>query len=386
MARIVLGSYMVRYPLGGMMSWVLQWLVGFDRLGHEIYFVEKAGYPDACYDPVRDVMTDDCAYGMGVVEDLLARFGLDDRVSFVDHDGRYHGLSRDRVEAILASADVFIDMGTHGSWLSEAQLSGTRVLVDGEPGFTQMKMANGTWGSSAVDAYDHFFTTGQNIGTGASSAPSAGKSWRHVFHPVVTEIFDGLVPTASEAAPTSAQAFNTVMNWQSYEPIVFEGETFGHKDVEFERFMNLPDLVPVDLEVAVSGSDVPRQRLAQAGWRVRDAHEVTISFDTFRDYIEASAGEFSVCKSGYVRTNGGWFSDRSAAYLAAGRPVVMQETGFSAHLPTGLGLFAVTTIDEAAAALAEIRRDHRRHSLEASRIARDFLDSSRVLARFLDEL
>src|SRR5262245_56824427 len=141
MARIVLGSYMVRYPLGGNLSWALQCLVGLQRLGHDVYFVEKSGYSHSCFDPVRDIMSDDCSYGVAVVGDLLARFGLGGRWCYVDASSRYHGLGRAEVEDILRATDLFIDMGTHGSWLDEAATAKLRVLVEGEPGFTQMKMA-----------------------------------------------------------------------------------------------------------------------------------------------------------------------------------------------------------------------------------------------------
>src|SRR6266702_3993325 len=139
MARIVVGSYMVRYPLGGMISYVLQYLRGFQRLGHEVYFVEKAGYSDACYDPVRNVMSDDCTYGARTVNAVLERFGLEERWCFVDAHEQYFGLSRGQIEGVFKTADVFLDMGTHGAWLGEAT-HGVRVLLDGEPGFTQMKM------------------------------------------------------------------------------------------------------------------------------------------------------------------------------------------------------------------------------------------------------
>ncbi len=176
------------------------------------------------------------------------------------------------------------------------------------------------------------------------------------------------------------------MNWQSYEPIEYRGETYGHKDIEFEHFIGLPSSTAATLEAAVSGHDVPRDRLVNAGWKLRDAHDVTSSFDVFRDYIGESAGEFSVCKSGYVRTGTGWFSDRSAAYLAAGRPVVLQETGFSAHLPCGEGLFAVRDMDEAADALDEVIGDYYRHAKGALTVARESLDARVVPGRFLDEL
>lgn len=378
MARIVLGSYMVRYPLGGMMSWVLQYLAGFHHLGHDVYFVEKAGYENACFDPVRGVMTDDCRYGTQVVSELLARIGLEDRWCFVDAAGEYYGVARPRIEEIFRSADVFIDMGTHGSWLDEAASSRLRVLIDGEPAFTQLKMEKKRAAGAVLQAYDHYYTTGQNVGTDASTAATAGIAWKHVFHPVAAELFDA-------AAPPLGAAYTTVMNWQSYEPVEHAGVRLAHKDAEFEKFLSLPLQVRVPLELAVSGR-IPTDRLAKAGWRVQSAHDVTHSYDRFVDYITASRGEFSVCKSGYVVTNSGWFSDRSAAYLACGRPVVMQETGFSAHLPCGEGLFAVRTVDEAVAAIEAIESDYQRHASAAREIAVEHLGADRVLGRFLAEL
>ncbi len=384
MARVVLGSYMVRYPLGGMMSWVLQYLVGFQRLGHDIYFVEKSGYANSCYDPSRNVMSDDCSYGTATLHALLSRFGLEDNWCYVDSADSYYGMPRERIRAAFDSADVFVDMGTHGAWAEEARASRLRVLIDGEPGFTQMKMAKRLATGHELPAYDYYYTTGRSIGTSESTAPTAGKKWRHIFHPVVPGLFN---QNESEGvSKTDGAPFTTVMNWQSYEPFEFESRVYGHKDAEFAKFRDLPLAASVPLEVAVSGLKVPVDELTASGWRVRDAHEVTISFDSFRDYIRASMGEFSVCKNAYVATRSGWFSDRSAAYLAAGRPVVMQDTGFGTHLPCGRGLFAVRTVSEAAEALGEIAGDYDRHSAGATEIAREYLDAGKVLGRFLDDL
>jgi hypothetical protein len=379
MARIILGSYMVRYPLGGMMSWVLQYLVGFQRLGHDIYFVEKAGYPDSCYDPARNVMSDDCSCGTAAVHALLDRFGLGEKWCFVDAAGRYHGLTRKIIEAAFRGADLFIDMGTHGSWEAEALGARQRVLIDGEPGFTQMKMMLRLSAGERLPAYDHYFTTGRNLGSPNCSAPTAGRRWKPIFHPVVMDLFH------SQAAPQQAP-FTTVMNWQSHQPVQFEGRLFGQKDLEFPKFADLPTRTRVPLELAVSGKNVPSQQLREAGWRLQDAHEVTATFDTFEQYVHESRGEFSVCKNVFVETGTGWFSDRSAVYLACGRPVVMQDTGFSAHLPCGEGLFAVKTAAEAADAIAAIQGDYERHSRAARAIACECLDAGKVFRKFLDEL
>ena len=376
MARIVFGSYFVRYPLGGMMSHVMQYLVGFRNLGHHVVFVERAEYPDACFDPVRNLMANDCSYGVGVASSLLERFGLQDRWCFVDYEGRYYGLDRDRVERAFSQAEVFIDMGTHGAWNEEARAAGLRVLVDGEPGLNQIKMETGQLDPDR--AYDIYFTNGRNVGTSSSSVPTAGRTWHHIFHPVVAGLFD----TAGQAPDDGP--FTTVMNWQSHEPIEYRDRSYGQKDIEFEAFIDLPGMVAAPLEVAVAGKEAPRERLRAAGWAVKDGQQATISFEAFVHYIAKSKGEFSVAKNVFVGMNTGWFSDRSAAYLAAGRPVVMQDTGFADHLPTGRGLFAVRTPDQAADAIDEICANPLKHEHAARRISAQYLDAGVVLPRMLE--
>jgi hypothetical protein len=378
-ARIVLGSYMVRYPLGGMLSWVLQYLLGFKQLGHDVYFVEKAGYADACFDPSTKTQGDDCTYGIQVVQTLLARFDLQHHWCFVDAAGRFHGLAREQIEAVLKSMDLFVDMGTHGAWLEEAADAQLCVLIDGEPGFTQMKMEQKLAAGESLPAYDAYYTNGLNVGTESSTAPTAGLHWHHVVNPVATDVF-----TRHDANVAIDAPFTTVMNWQSHSPLTFKGTTYGQKDVEFAKFLGLPRLTDQVLEVALAGQ-APIANLRGAGWRIRNSHEVTATFDAYAAYIAASRGEFSVCKNVFVATNSGWFSDRSAAYLASGRPVVMQDTGFGAHLPCGRGLFAVRQVEEAAAAIDEISGNFDRHVDWAREIAVEHLDARRVLRKLLSD-
>ena len=374
--RIIVGSYMVRFPLGGYLSWVLQWLVGFRRLGHDVYFVEKSGWPNSCYDPSSDVMTNDCSYGIETVRSLLANFGLDKKWCFVDSVNRYYGLSRSRVQGIFKSADLFVDMGTHGAWLTEAEETGIRILIDPDPGYTQMRALAE---NEDLGDYDHYYSVGRNVGTNLCNVPSLGKHWRHIFDPVVVDLFP------RQQIPDNAP-FSTVMAWQSYKPVKYNGTTYGLKDVEFVKFIDLPTRIKTPLEIAVGGHNVPTEFLEGAGWRLANPLKVTASFDTFRQFIAASMGEFSVCKNFYVATNSGFFGSRSAFYLASGRPVVLQETGFSKHLPCGHGLFAVQTIDEAVAAIEEIQGDYEHHSKCARDIALEYLDTSRVLPRLLGEI
>jgi hypothetical protein len=379
MARIVLSSCMFRYPMGGMMSWLLQYLVGFARLGHEVWYVEKAARSDDWFDPTRDAMTDDCGYGARVVGGLLARHGYGERWHLVDLAGRRFGASRERVDAAFASADLFVDMGGDSSWLGEAARCGLRVFVDCEPGFTQMRMASRLEAGERLPDYDAWLTPGRNVGTERSSVPTAGKAWRAIPDPVVPDLFP-VTPVAPDAP------FTTVMSWQSMRPRVWQGRTYGNKDVEFERFERLPRMTRVPLELAVSGRDVPWQRLADAGWHTLDANRISGSFESYAAYIRRARGEFTVAKHCFVATNCGWFGDRAAVFLASGRPVVMQDTGWSEHLPCGEGLFAVRTAEEAAAALEEVERDWPRHARRAREIAEEHLDAERALRGLLARL
>jgi hypothetical protein len=176
------------------------------------------------------------------------------------------------------------------------------------------------------------------------------------------------------------------MNWQSHKRVQFEGRSYGQKDLEFDKFIDVPHRSRVPMEVAVNGTSVPRERLAAHGWTVASGFKATASYQSFLNYILCSTGEFSVCKNIYVALRTGWFSDRSAAYLAAGRPVILQDTGFSEHLPCGKGLMAVQSADEAAEAIREVESDWETHSRSARRIAEEHLDAGVILSRFLKDL
>jgi hypothetical protein len=379
MARIVIGANMVKYPVGGMHQWFLAWLVGFKNLGHDVYVVEKSpDWPNSCYDLKRRMMTDDCSYGVKIVSNLLRRFGLKDKLCFVDATGRYHGLNRKSIESVFKSADIFVDL-EWDEWRTEADMAGLRIHVDGEPGWAQMLLEQMRNAGEGLPPYDYYYTDGLNIGTERSTAPTAGIKYRHIYPPVLVSHYP-YTPVVNSAP------FTTVMNWKSNQYVEYNGTTYGQKDVELLKFVDLPRHTSAPLELAISGKKVPREYLLDHGWRLRNADDVTLTIDTYRKYIQASKGEFSVAKNVFVATNCGWFGDRPGYYMASGRPVVLQDTGFSEHLPCGRGLFAFHTLDEAVAAINEINGNYKNHSKWAHDLAVEYLDSNKILKKFLYEL
>lgn len=380
MAEIVLGSYLFRYPLGGMASWVLQYLEGFARLGHRVTFVEAADHHGACFDPARGVMGDDPAPGIALIRPHLERIGLGHRWCMVDVHGTHHGMSARALDGAFARADAFLDMGTHGAFAERSATAGMRVLLDGEPGFTQVRLERARREGTPVEAWDRHVTNGANIGQPGCDVPTAGRRWLHAWHPVVTERF------APGPAPAGAP-FTTLMNWRSHREVELDGAVYGQKDRSFAAFADLPARTDVPLELAVAGLDEGAAAdLAAWGWRLRPGHDASRTVEDFEAHVGGSAGEIAICKHAFVVHRTGWFSDRSAAYLAMGRPVVFQDTGLADHLPVGEGLLLADDAEQAADALARITAEPERHARAARRLAEAELDAAVVLPRLLRSL
>jgi hypothetical protein len=372
----IVAGYLVGNPVGGHVMSILHWLAGLRSLGYDVVFVEHHGWPDACWNPITKELSDDGSYGMAELSAHAKRLGLRGWC-FVDAGGAYHGLPADEMVALCRSASVLLGLWTV-TWLDEFAECRRRIFIDTDPGFTQFGMSPDVRASlafaSPMDFHEHY-TYGSRIGQPDCPIPTHGIDWKPLRPPVHLE----LLPVRFTP---DAPCFTTVMSWSPRKPLVYEGVEYGQKDVEFWRIAALPSRVGCCLEIALGGK-APYDAITAAGWRIADAAAVTSTPRTYRDYIAQSRGEFSVAVNLEVKTRSGWFSDRTAAYLASGKPVVVQDTGFSEDLPTGEGLFAFRTIDDAAAALEEIQRDYQRHCLAARRIAEEHLDARVVLARVL---
>lgn len=343
--KIVCSGYLVRYPLGGQSWHHLQYLLGFKQLGHDVTFFEDYGWADSCYDPARNIMTSDQSYGIAYLQNLLRPHGLENSWCYLAEDGKIYGMARARLAQICRDADIYFNL-SNINWIPELEECRRRALVDTDPVFTQIG-AHGLGGP--FSRYDVLFTYGENVHRSGCGMPTAGKHWVPTRQPVVLDLWP-LTP-GDRSAP-----FTTVMNWSSIGDQRHDGRSYGQKERQFEPFFALPREAEAPMEVAVKLPGPIRARLMDGGWRIADPVAITRDARLYQEYLRKSKAEFSVAKHGYVATRCGWFSDRSAAYLASGRPVVIEDTGFSDWLKTGDGVMAFNAPDEAKAGIDEIDR------------------------------
>ena len=376
--RIIVSGLIAQYPVGGMAWHYIQYALGLARLGHDVYYLEDTRqWP---YNPVERRLGKDCSYNVDYLARGMARFGLADKWAYCfDWQSQWFGLSDVERMAVIDSADLLINISGTLARPEAYQKVRRLVYVDTDPVFTQIKLARGQADfRNAVDAHDAHFSFGETL---PGAAPLTGHQWRPTRQPIVLSEWQ---PRASHR-----DAFTTVMNWTSYKPITYCGQSYGQKDIEFERFLDLPSWVgPTVLELAVGPGKTrrtPRELLAHKGWHLADPNKVCPDIEGYRGYIESSKAEWSVAKNGYVVGQAGWFSERSACYLAAGKPIVVQDTGFAAVLPVGEGILTFRTVEEAASAIREVEENYARHAKAASGIAEEYFDSDKVLRRLIDD-
>ncbi len=369
--KILVAGIIARYPFGGVTWCSLMYLQGLRALGHDVFYVEDTG--ECIYDPEQNTRSEDPSYGTRYINDALAPFGLGDRWSFVNYDGSYHGASQQTVRAFCEDADLFINLsGGSWFWRDEYARIPRRVFIDSDPVFTQLAIAKAEgWYVDFFRTFTHLFTFGANIGTAACDVPTGDFTWLKTWQPIVMDQW-----TTVDANPEGP--FTTVMTWR----IESFADVDGNKDREFVKVIDLPSRTNHRFELAVNG---PQQLLRQHGWPTVDAMGVSRSLWDYRQFIQRSKGEFGVAKHAYVSHRSGWFSDRTECYLASGRPALVQDTGWSTHVPSGSGLLAFSTIDEAIAGLDVIATDYLRHVRDAREIAHQHFDASRVLRRLLEE-
>ena len=376
---MVLGA-MTRYPVAGIVWLTMQYVLGFRQLGYDCYYVESHGGTPR---PFVSGDGDDGAVGAAAFLDgLMRQFDLSDRWAFhaLHGDGRCYGLSEEALRQLYSSAALIVNL--HGATvpLPEHAATGRLVYVGTDPVLLEVQLHDGSREAfDLLDAHAAFFTWAGNYGRSDYRLPLCE---RYPFQPTRQPLLLDLWNHTE--APQ--RGFTTIAGWkQLWREIAFQGEVYHwSKHYEFEKFLTLPSMSGESFELALTSYDAgDRARLEAHGWNVVDAEPLSTDLDDYRHYIRRSRAEFTVAKDQNVRLRTGWFSDRSAAYLAAGRPVVTQDTGFGSVLPEGEGLFAFTTLDQAAAAVEAIASDYDRHSSAARTIAAEHFDHAVVLPPLL---
>jgi hypothetical protein len=378
---VLIGGSLAQRPGHGGHTWVfLQYLLGFRRLGWDVLFLDRME-PDMCVDESGRPTSLAASWNLAYTKHVMDGFGLGDRWALLFDRGReVVGRSRPQLLEQARGADLMINV--MGFVDDEELLDAVplKAFLDIDPGFGQMWQALGL--AQPFQGHDRYLTVGGRIGREDCEIPTCGIDW--------TPVLPCVELSEWPAVDTRGSAFTSVSSWRGpFGPIEYGGRTYGLRVHEFRRFFELPRAAPSTFEVALDiddADDADLNSLREHGWQLVDPRDVAMDPWRYRDYLQRSAAELMIAKNMYVATHSGWFSDRSACYLASGRPVLAQATGFEELLPTGAGLIAFSTLEEATAGAEEIGANHTRHAEAARAIAREHLAADRVLPKLLDAL
>ncbi|MEP6820750.1 MAG: hypothetical protein ABI946_00200 [Chthoniobacterales bacterium] len=382
--RLVVMGFMASCPIAGVVWQHLHYIVGLQRLGHDVFYIEDSARVP--YNPLAGGPEMSLDYPARVLSQLAEEFGFVGRWAY---GARYLereptvGLTRKTVRRLYRDADAVLNV-CGSQELHEDLLANERILyLESDPGLEQVKVDHGVTSTVEYLKRHHaLFTFGENVGTSQFPVPAHGLQWLPTRQPVVTDFWK------TSRKPKPSAVFSSVANWSTSGQKDFDwrGETYHwSKSAEFLRFISAPRKAGEEFELA---SDIKppatARKFERNGWRLRDPHRLTCHHHDYRKYLQSSKGEFTVAKDQYVRLKTGWFSDRSACYLAAGRPVITQETGFTKIYGQGGGLFGFQSLGEIAEAVRAINADYRHHSRAARSLAREIFEAETVLRTLLE--
>jgi hypothetical protein len=382
--RIVVMGFMGSMPIAGVIWQHIHYIVGLRRLGHDVYYIEdSARLP---YNPETFEVTDEFDYAAKVLNRLAGEFDFENRWAFC---ARYlpgnptAGLALKKIRQLYREADAILNVCGTQEFNHDLLVSDRILYVESDPGVEQIKIDKGV--KSTIEylrRHRALFTFGENVGTKSFLVPAHGFNWLPTRQPVVTDLWK------TKRSPSRAAVFTSVANWSTsgLKDISWRGQKYlWSKSREFLRFIAAPKTAGEPFELATNiGHVATRRRFERNGWRVRCPLQMSVDYWLYRDYIQRSKGEFTVAKDQYVRLNAGWFSDRSACYLAAGRPVIIQETGFTKIYGGKAGLLSFRSLGEIAEAVKRINADYAKHSRAAYQVAREFFEAEKVLKSILN--
>lgn len=391
--RIIVGGMVGQFPLGGVAWDYFHYVLALAELGHDVvYHEDTRNWP---HDPVAGgYQTAGAPYTTRFIREFFQRHApqLADRWHYVLGGEEHHGMTESAWRDFAASADVFLNVS--GACQVPEGLPGrcVKVFMDTDPGYNQIRMnelpawdkSASNWRTQTETLYDRHLTYAENLYAPDCKIPRLGINWLPTRCVVTLAPWNQL----RQRPPAPDALFTTVMTFAWFNgPLVHEGVEYGTKSVEYERFKTLPRHVPGGrLALAIAGQYAPLDQIRADGWKVIDANAVTLTAERYVDFIGRSAGEWSIAKNVYAATNSGWFSCRTACYLAAGRPAVVQDTAWSRYVPSGEGVIAFSTMEDAIDGLNRVMSDPARHQAAAYEIAREYLAPDRVIPPMLEAI
>jgi hypothetical protein len=382
--RIVVLGMMGRCPFAGQTWLYLNWLSGLAKLGHEVWYVEDdSTWP---YDPVRNTIVDDCAYAVNHIASCMARIGLEGRWAFrlADRKDACWGLSSQALDCLYGECDALLNIVGATDLRAEHMAAPLRVYVETDPVTAELRLAGGDEHTRAAFAAHHVVVTyGENYGAPDCGVPQCGLTFLKTRQPVDLDLW----PAAFDPA---AADFTTIGNYrQEGSDVEFEGQVYRwSKHHEWERVVELPRRTGQTFRLAMwPDAAGDREFLTSHGWALERPIPMSLDiFGAYPEFMRRSRAEFTVAKDQNVRLRSGWFSERDACYLACGKPVVAQDTGFGCALPVGEGLLPYRTPEEAVRAVEAVNADYARHCHAARAVAAEYLDAVRVAGRLLRDV
>lgn len=376
--KVIVFGILFWYPLAGVTYQFLHYLLGLRRLGYDPYYIEDSGR--WVYDPRLNDLSPDASGNIGAVVPTLEQHGFGDRWAFrgAYPGGQCYGMTEEAIGRLYKEAVGFLNI-TGAQEIREDHLAcPRRIYVETDPVSSQIRVAQGDESMiSMLEAHDTHFTFGENLGKPDCGVPVARFEWLPTRQPVALDLWQHTLP--------QGRTYTTIGNWHTKgKDITYNGETYyWTKDREFSKLLDLPKRCSSRFELALEARADAKGLLERNGWLMTDAQAVSRTAGSYRRYIQQSRGEFTVAKDQNIRLRSGWFSDRSACYLAAGRPVINQDTGFSCALPVGKGLFAFQTMSDVLEAIDAIEGDYESNSRAAREIAAEYLSAEKVVGSLM---
>ncbi len=359
-------------------AWVyMQYLIGLQELGHDVFYLEDCGAESWVYHWETGETTTDLEYPAAYVRSCLEPIGLEKKWIY-RAGNRTAGMKLSDFTQVCAQADLLIIRANPVEvWRDEYNLPYRRIFIDVDPGFTQIRLVNGATDlGETVKRCERLFTFGQRLGQEDCAIPTAGRKWFITLPPVTLSHWQ-----PAEIKPNDY--FTSIMDWRGFHDVFYNGALYGQKDREFPKFITLPSMTGQAFLVGILGA--PAELLAVYGWNVVPGGDISRTPWLYRNFIESSRAEFGVAKHGYVQTQGGWISDRTVCYLASGRPVLIQDTGQSRVFPVGEGIVTFRDLREAVRGIETINADYEQQRRSARLLAEQYFDADRVLSDLLKD-